>query len=254
MEEDARQTLEEDGVVLLKLLNKVKVNCRGKLKKVINKGACMVYLLSRFITATSILSLFAFAGYDVLLRYGKSGFGILIPFLIWFICSKTKRVLQHRISDKMSLYSSLLLVFVFLFLEGSLQLSELYVEYKFTLVSILIIAFFVTSIVNHHFMVVSTPEKKESDSVSQYLFNLLYINVSKTHEIAMLIDNKIMKTVEQEQISESLLKSNYSLGFANNAVTANGAIQHEDNSKQRVYENFDVKTTKSIMLKNYIPA
>lgn len=38
------------------------------------------------------------------------------------------------------------------------------------------------------------------------LFNLFYLNTSKAHEIAMLIDNKIMKTIEREQISEELLK------------------------------------------------
>ncbi|WP_322381417.1 hypothetical protein [Clostridium perfringens] len=81
------------------------------------------------------------------------------------------------------------------------------------------------------------------------MFNLLYVNTSKVHEIAMLIDNKVMKTVEKEQISEELLKSSYSYGLKSNVATTDTSVQKEENSKKRVYENFDVKTTKSIMLR-----
>lgn len=82
------------------------------------------------------------------------------------------------------------------------------------------------------------------------LFNLFYVNLSKVHEIAMLIDNKIMKTVEREQISEELLKYNSSIGLKDSKQLGfeTGYIR-EENSKKKVYENFDVKTTKSIMLR-----
>lgn len=93
-------------------------------------------------------------------------------------------------------------------------------------------------------------EKKERlqrlKNKERKLFNLFYVNLSKVHEIAMLIDNKIMKTVEREQISEEFLKYNGSIGMKNGVETGH---TREENSKKRVYENFDVKTTKSIMLR-----
>lgn len=82
------------------------------------------------------------------------------------------------------------------------------------------------------------------------LFNLFYINTSKVHEIAMLLDNKIMKTVEMEQSSEEILKYDNTLNFTKDGI---GGISHnqviENNNKKSVFESFDVKTTKSIMLR-----
>ena len=59
-----------------------------------------------------------------------------------------------------------------------------------------------------------------------------------------------MKTIEREQVSEELLKYNASstLGLKD-VASADIGYAMEDNSKKRVYENFDVKTTKSIMLR-----
>lgn len=82
------------------------------------------------------------------------------------------------------------------------------------------------------------------------LFNLFYLNTSKAHEIAMLIDNKIMKTIEREQISEELLKYNVAATLGPKEIgSADAGYTIEDGSKKRVYENFDVKITKSIMLR-----
>lgn len=101
----------------------------------------------------------------------------------------------------------------------------------------------------------SNKTEKQSESNSIQLFNLFYLNTSKAHEIAMLIDNKIMKTIEREQISEELLKYDASstLGLKN-ALTTNMGYSAENNSKKRVYENFDVKITKSIMLRTIYQA
>ena len=104
-------------------------------------------------------------------------------------------------------------------------------------------------------LVVSKSIKPDRNSIIQsdvpyQLFNLFYINTSKVHEIVMLIDNKIMKTVEREQVSEELLKysSSLSIGVSEKWSSETGYLK-EDNSKKRVYESFDVKTTKSIMLR-----
>ncbi|KGK85443.1 hypothetical protein DP68_16180 [Clostridium sp. HMP27] len=82
------------------------------------------------------------------------------------------------------------------------------------------------------------------------LFNLFYINTSKVHEIAMLIDNKIMKTVEKERNTQQILKSNFSMNFNKPGISGT-SVNHatENSNKTSVYESFDVKTTKSIMLR-----
>ena len=90
----------------------------------------------------------------------------------------------------------------------------------------------------------------EDDSKSdKNLFNLFYVNTSKMHEIAMLIDNTIMKTVEKNQSFESLLKNERKLSFG---PYKKGTVDYgqsiENSFKKDVYESFDVKTTKSILL------
>lgn len=82
------------------------------------------------------------------------------------------------------------------------------------------------------------------------LFNLFYLNTSKAHEIAMLIDNKIIKNIESEQVSSYTTKTNYTfaLGKKESLLSENG-VSTEESSKQRVFESFDVKQTKSIMLR-----
>lgn len=82
------------------------------------------------------------------------------------------------------------------------------------------------------------------------LFNLFYLNTPKAHEIAMLIDNKIMKTIEQEQVSEKILKKDTSMSIGKKDVYSGDlGYSLEESTKKRVYENFDVKNTKSIMLR-----
>lgn len=65
----------------------------------------------------------------------------------------------------------------------------------------------------------------------------------------MLIDNKIMKSVENERSYGEIVKSNNVFGFSNDAINLNTGNESENSSNQRVYEDFDVKNTKSIMLR-----
>lgn len=82
------------------------------------------------------------------------------------------------------------------------------------------------------------------------LFNIFYLNTSKAHEIAMLIDNKIMKSIEKEQTTEERLQQSNTLSLGSKDKTSvNAGITFENNYKNRVFESFDVKSTKSIMLR-----
>lgn len=66
----------------------------------------------------------------------------------------------------------------------------------------------------------------------------------------MLIDNKIMKAIERERTLEKSFKRNISGNVGKkDIITSEIGYASEESSQKRVYENFDVKTTKSIMLR-----
>lgn len=113
-------------------------------------------------------------------------------------------------------------------------------------IGILVLVLVIINIsVNYIFEKSSNTEAKEKS-----LFNLFYINASKAHEIAMLIDNHIMKTVEKQQVSGEITKHSYSIKTGSSQLADVSSNYYMENSnKKSVFESFDVKTTKSIMLR-----
>lgn len=170
-----------------------------------------------------------------------------ISLLLCFIVPKLGSVLKYNFSANMSLLVSLTTLIIIYISKANSNIIVFYTQNDKLILTLLIIVFFISKIISTNYKIDSKDNK--DDEKKSELFNLLYVNTSKVHEIAMLIDNKVMKTVEKEQISEELLKSSYSYGLKSNLATSDASIQKEENSKKRVYENFDVKTTKSIMLR-----
>lgn len=93
------------------------------------------------------------------------------------------------------------------------------------------------------------------------LFNTYYINISKVFEIAMLINNKIAISINNEKIiekNESInenLSRNINIDYLNsikNGVSFQDAYTKSNSTKSKVLENFEVKTTKSNLLENII--
>ncbi|HFD2083290.1 TPA: hypothetical protein ACF2DW_001248 [Clostridium perfringens] len=170
-----------------------------------------------------------------------------IPLILCFIAPKLGSIFKYNFSMNMSLIVSLTTLIIIYISKSSLLIRNFYAKNNNFILTALIIAFLISRIISFNYKI----EKKddEENKNESELFNLLYVNTSKVHEIAMLIDNKVMQKVEKEQISEELLKSSYSYGIKANVATSDAHIQKEENSKKRVYENFDVKTTKSIMLR-----
>lgn len=88
-----------------------------------------------------------------------------------------------------------------------------------------------------------------SKDTEKVLFNLFYLNTPKAHEIAMLIDNKIMNSIEKECISSSTQKAGTTVFSGNkDTLRVETGYSVEDVSKQKVLESFEVKHTKSLML------
>lgn len=93
------------------------------------------------------------------------------------------------------------------------------------------------------------------------LFNIYYVNISKVFEIAMLINNKIATAIEQERtierredINEELSKDinlEY-LKSIKNGISFKDTYTESNSTKNKVLENFEVKTTKSNLLESII--
>lgn len=184
---------------------------------------------------------------QLLMKYKLQRYWMAIPVLLYFIAIFINKFFtkKHNMAPSFSINSLVSLILLF----GSIKIDQVKVwfDVHYESMSFIIIIIFLVN------LVVSKYVKKDVNSIaesrqSNNLFNLFYINTSKAHEIAMLIDNKIMKTVEREQISEELLKQNTTIRLGDKWSAETG-YSKEDSSKKRVYENFDVKTTKSIMLR-----
>ena len=174
---------------------------------------------------------------------------IAIPVLLYLILIFASKFIKRICVVALSLEITSLVSLVLLFCSIKINCVNTWFEIQFEIIAFIIIIAFFISLTMSRFKTKENNVEQKNDSSNQ-LFNLFYLNTSKAHEIAMLIDNKIMKTIEREQVSEELLKYNTSfiLGKKDTLSTEMG-YSIEDSSKKRVYENFDVKTTKSIMLR-----
>lgn len=185
--------------------------------------------------------------YFIMKHFRYDEYFMWIPLLLCFIVPKLGSVLKYNFSVNMSLVVSLTTLIIIYISKTNSNIIAFYTKNDNFILTVLIIAFLISKIISVNYKIENKDNEENEKELE--LFNLLYVNTSKVHEIAMLIDNKVMKTVEKEQISEELLKSSYSYGLKSNVATSDASIQKEENSKKRVYENFDVKITKSIMLR-----
>jgi len=92
--------------------------------------------------------------------------------------------------------------------------------------------------------------------MNKKLFNIYYLNLSKVYEIAMILDNKVLSSLTRETT-----KSNEESGKLKSSITASSGIinsNFEDlyaiksSSSSKVIETLEIKTTKSILLRNIL--
>lgn len=212
-----------------------------------NKKSLLIKKVVEFVGYVCIFIFLNINIYFIMKHFRYNEYFMWISLLLCFIVPKLGSVLKYNFSANMSLLVSLTTLIIIYISKANSNIIVFYTQNDKLILTLLIIVFFISKIISTNYKIDSKDNK--DDEKKSELFNLLYVNTSKVHEIAMLIDNKVMKTVEKEQISEELLKSSYSYGLKSNLATSDASIQKEENSKKRVYENFDVKTTKSIMLR-----
>lgn len=88
------------------------------------------------------------------------------------------------------------------------------------------------------------------------LFNIYYINFAKVYEIKMMLGNEIStsKNVEHGESSavNAQLEGNLKFNLLAKSGGVEGKIQGESSGSQKVIETFEVKTTKSVILKEIL--
>ena len=195
------------------------------------------------------LFLFENDSYGILAQYGLEQYWLLLPIGIYIILAILAKSFNVIRVVSVSLELSNIISFVLFVTSVQNGCVASFVGKYHEIISIVILF---AMFLNFFFSKIRGKSVTDSSGITPtaQLFNLFYLNTSKAHEIAMLIDNKIMKTIEKEQISEELLKYNVGSTIGPKEIgSADVGYSIEDNSKKRVYENFDVKITKSIMLR-----
>lgn len=103
--------------------------------------------------------------------------------------------------------------------------------------------------------------KCEQQENAEKIFSLYYINTDKVYEIAMLLNNKVVTGGTRENEVETNIDRQTNIGINTNLSyleAVKGELGVSQNTKihngikNKVLENFDVKTTKSNMLSNII--
>ena len=105
--------------------------------------------------------------------------------------------------------------------------------------------------------------KKESNNQQneKKIFSLYYINTEKVYEIAMLLNNKIITGGTNENELDSSMDKQTNIGINSNLsylefvkgnISLSENTQMHNSVKNKVLENFDVKTTKSNLLASII--
>lgn len=216
---------------------------REKLKSIFPKAYCILSfsLFTYFIECLC---------YNFLFHSELKPFWSVIVVLVYIILIIIKNFSRQSIIAKISIEAIAVISTVFYFLN--IKSSWMY-DFFNAHIDLIIFVILLNCIIS--LILLKNSEENIKKTLAQNnkpkkLFNIFYLNTSKAHEIAMLIDNKIMKAIEQEQTFEQKIKQNNSISFGKkDNISIDSGLTFEDNYKNRVYESFDVKNTKSIMLR-----
>lgn len=93
--------------------------------------------------------------------------------------------------------------------------------------------------------------------MKEKLFNIYYLNLSKVYELAMILDNMVLKNITREisNSKENIKERKAELGVnymntLNSSVGENNSVKSSISNK--VIETLDIKTTKSVLLRNIL--
>jgi hypothetical protein len=107
----------------------------------------------------------------------------------------------------------------------------------------------------------STNNMDYQEDSGKKIFSLYYINTEKVYEIAMLLNNKVITGGTNQNETEESVDKQTDIGITSNLsyfetvkseLSMSQNMQMHNSVKNKVLENFDVKTTKSNMLASII--
>lgn len=204
---------------------------------------------------SGILSYLSVKVFIVTNNMAISQYWVIFPIVLFMSLNLFTKIFRFKVISVLILGASTIISLLILGIIIKSQDFTIFFQTQEENILIVIAVLFLFTIMANKVDISRLNQDKQS-KISYDLFNLFYVNTPKVHEIVMLIDNKIMKTIEREQISEELLRYNSSISLQNSTTgsSANLGYSKEDNTKKSVYESFDVKTTKSIMLRRLYEA
>lgn len=174
---------------------------------------------------------------------------LLIPLVLYFLLIIYQVFFNYKNPSRRFLAIVSLISMIVLFLITNISYTELWLSEKFEVIAFIVIIIFFLNII---FVKESETSSKLSGKadLTQTLFNLFYINIPKVHEIEMLIDNRIKKTIENEEMLEKIHEHSNSFDIGKSKkISAGLGYSKKDSTKKRISENFNVEITKSTMLR-----
>lgn len=183
-------------------------------------------------------------------------FGNKIPNSIYLIVPLSlvliDKIYQKITRDKKSMGSKILYVpalisLIILFLVTNVNLiQQFYSHYLYYVENVLIFLAIISKVVLSLDSVKNNNKSKIDKKIS--LFNIIYMNYSKSHEIAMLINNNVNKTITVGKEEQNLNNNIFNFGQA--SVPFGMELQSNVTEKSSVLHEIQVKETKSIILRN----
>lgn len=183
---------------------------------------------------------------------------IFIPILILaflrFFCVQKSNIKLQKLYYSLGLsiieYLVLIMFNILVFLPR--------IKITIYLVTVIYIMIYKEVTQNKEFLPYYENNNQEND---KKIFSLYYINVEKVYEIAMLLNNKIITGgINENEIGSSVDKQT-NIGINSNLsyletikgnINLSQSSQTHNSAKNKVLENFDVKTTKSNLLASII--
>ena len=138
--------------------------------------------------------------YQIVQPIGLQKYWIVIPIFVYVIS-----MIYKTFNEKDKIYDisiELLNIFALVIFYLSICNNKVYdfIWKNYSLFSFITLLLSLSTLKIMHDTFNNNMKNNKEDGSS--LFNLFYLNASKMHEIAMLIDNKIIKTIEKEHIFE----------------------------------------------------
>ncbi|PKZ17291.1 hypothetical protein CYJ34_00865 [Anaerococcus octavius] len=187
--------------------------------------------------------------YQIFIFYKKEQLYFFIPIFVYIFSTAINKIFKTIELGKLRVISTIISFLILCGVVNLTCLNRIYMNNQLTILTILSLAFFIMLLISKYYLNDSLIFKKNSVNTKSGLFNIFYLNDSKAYEISMLINNKIARNIDKETTSEEIFRTISSLSPNTSILSAENSVQKEDNFRERIYKKYDIKITKSIILR-----